>query len=76
MSQNHKQLFSHCVQVLNAYNHDTQSVDEHVNRYLKENGVCIKFVSTKSEIPSLYCLQKKKSLFCTWQKNLSASFPI
>ncbi|XP_076105059.1 cilia- and flagella-associated protein 99-like isoform X3 [Mytilus galloprovincialis] len=39
MTQNHKQLFVHCVQVLNTYNVDTQSVEEHVNRYLKENGI-------------------------------------
>ena len=41
MTQNHKQLFGHCVNVLNTYNGDTMSVEEHVNRYLKENGVII-----------------------------------
>jgi hypothetical protein len=34
-------LFGHCVNVLNTYNGDTMSVEEHVNRYLKENGVII-----------------------------------
>jgi len=41
MTQNHKQLFGHCVNVLNTYNGDTMSVEEHVNKYLKENGVII-----------------------------------
>lgn len=39
MSQNHKQLSAHCVNVLNTYNADTQSVEGHVNKYLKENGI-------------------------------------
>lgn len=39
MTQNHKQLFGHCVNVLNTYNGDTMSVEEHVNKYLKENGI-------------------------------------
>ncbi|KAK3094329.1 hypothetical protein FSP39_000366 [Pinctada imbricata] len=39
MSLNHGQLLGHCIKVLDMYEKDLQSVEEHVNRYLKVNRV-------------------------------------
>ena len=39
MSFSHGQLLVHCIQVLDSYNCDIQSVEEHVNKYLKNNQV-------------------------------------
>lgn len=39
MSLSHGQLLVHCIRVLDSYNSDTQSVEEHVNKYLKNNQV-------------------------------------
>jgi len=36
-----KSLLEHCVSVLNLYNSDIDSVDDHVNQYLKANQVSI-----------------------------------
>ena len=36
---NHKNLLEHCVRVLDTYNRDVDAMDEHVNKYLKYNGV-------------------------------------
>jgi len=35
----HRTLLDHCVAVLDLYNKDIQSIEEHVNRYLKQSGV-------------------------------------
>ncbi|XP_061186311.1 cilia- and flagella-associated protein 99-like isoform X2 [Saccostrea echinata] len=39
MSLTHGQLLVHCIQVLDTYNGDMQSVEEHVNKYLKNNQI-------------------------------------
>ncbi|XP_048746948.2 cilia- and flagella-associated protein 99-like isoform X2 [Ostrea edulis] len=39
MSLSHGQLLVHCVQVLDTYKGDVQSVEEHVNKYLKYNQI-------------------------------------
>uniref|UniRef100_K1Q724 Cilia- and flagella-associated protein 99 n=1 Tax=Magallana gigas TaxID=29159 RepID=K1Q724_MAGGI len=39
MSLSHGQLLVHCIRVLDSYNSDTQSVEEHVNKYLKNNQI-------------------------------------
>ncbi|XP_022343302.2 cilia- and flagella-associated protein 99-like isoform X1 [Crassostrea virginica] len=39
MSFSHGQLLVHCIQVLDSYNSDIQSVEEHVNKYLKNNQI-------------------------------------
>jgi len=46
LTLNHGQLFGHCIRVLDTYNRDMQSVEEHVNRYLKNQSVCIYYQQT------------------------------
>lgn len=36
---NHRAILGHCVNVLDTYNRDMQSVEEHVNKYLKQQSI-------------------------------------
>lgn len=45
----HKALLEHCVTVLDFYKSDTQSIEDHVNRYLKQNGVSVQFPFIESK---------------------------